>query len=116
MELTGKCKEDFEKWYSLFIKKEGFSPRNNMNEELDLFDEFPDSMIFSVLVDFFDSVGIEINIKHIVNPRWMYIISDPSRYGFHLNDYLKNINCETLPESRTKAIEKAVEIYNSNNQ
>ncbi len=58
MTLTGKAKEDFEKWYI------------NQNYELDLttdlsphtpvigFDELDDPMKYGVFVDWFDSVGM----------------------------------------------------------
>ena len=117
MTLTGKAKEDFEKWYI------------NQNYELDLttdlsphtpvigFDELDDPMKYGVFVDWFDSVGIEVNIKKVnVLNRWMYLLKDMKRQGYHLNDYIKNKRCETRQKARTAAIEKANEIYNTRHE
>jgi len=59
MELTGKCKEDFEKWI-LKLWCVDVSLHDYFIEE---FDREWESKKYGVYVDFFDSVGIEINVK-----------------------------------------------------
>jgi hypothetical protein len=96
MKLTGKCREDFEKWYIL----------NRQNQRLDidgcythytLFAIEPFTMQYGVYVDFFDSVGINITIT-----RKAWVVT-PNQNGY----------CDSRSEARTAAIEKANEIYNS---
>ena len=110
MKLTGKCREDFEKWY---VKN------SDSLYYIDVFKELPESMQYGVYVDFFDSVGINIDVCH------NYILDGKNDniivlgYYYELNAQ-PNIHvsqdCEdhkTRPESRAQAIEKANEIYNS---
>ena len=97
MKLEGKAKEDFEKWYS---KLTGDYP--NWRELYKL----PESMQYGVYVDWFDSVGINILIT--VEFDFGYIIVE-KRYD-EIEEVKRWYN--TRPEARTKAIEKAVEIYN----
>ena len=111
MNLTDKSLEQFDKWY---IKTECQDiPPQLYKTELGLFyNTLTDSMKYGVLVDFFDSVRIEIRLKHIINlSRWMYVLEDEN--GVHLNDYMKNSKCNSRLEARAKAIEKANEIYNN---
>ena len=99
MKLTGKCKEDFEKW--VYIKYE----LNNILE-LRKFNDYPESMQYGVYVDFFDSVGIYMSINPIENDAYerMYQVYEDEN---HI------ISCETRQEARTAAIEKENEIHNS---
>ena len=97
MNLTGKCKESFEKWLCKLPRYEYYT-----NEYiLTLWDNYSESMQYGVLVDFFDSVGISISIY------------SPS-LGF-FETWVKG-HCiydgVSRPEARTKAIEKANEIFN----
>jgi hypothetical protein len=110
MELTGKCKEEFEKWYLgkfIYLK-------HNIGKNLPSPNRFyrtVESMQYGVYVDFFDSVFIYIHI-------------DIKEYGFDIDEVIHE--CEvflnsnkvaenlTRPEARTAAIEKANEIYNLN--
>lgn len=54
MKLTGKCKEDFDKWlYDLKFNNEKY---DNLDAFSDLrWDDYPESMQSGVLIDFFDS-------------------------------------------------------------
>ena len=107
MELTGKCKEAFEKWYADNVEFTG---------EVLYLEEFyilPPSMQYGVYLDFFDSVGIGI----VSNT---FTISNETSYNFdiyHNGGYLSNREalkdvCKMRSEARTAAIEKANELFN----
>ena len=106
MKLTGKCKEDFEKWFNKGSHDEEYN--NHMGFK---FERSHPSMQYGVLIDFFDSVGIYIDIKYISRPFYVGY-----NYQFRVNeiDYCVKevIKIKTRQEARTKAIEKANEIYN----
>ena len=100
MELTGKCKEEFEERYeSLDI------PHYYFNVE---FKDFPFSMQYGVYVDFFDSVNIEIEIHNRKDylEGWRFFIRP-------CNIIIENDEFKTRQEAQTEAIKKANEIYNS---
>ena len=118
MKLTGKCKEDFEKWVI----------SNKINQEIlevdsidfygsydlyDLLDKLPLSCKFGVYVDFFDSVGIRILIdmdfeNEVYDKFVLYI-----EYKKHcFCNY--GMNFKTRPEARTEAVKMANEIYTLN--
>ena len=108
MILTGKCKEDFEKWCYT----------ENANESLELMClrnlySLTESMQYGVYVDFFDSVGIYILNKRFGNFKifnlWYFSIQDSE--AVHISNYREN-TFDSRPETRIKAIEKANEIYN----
>lgn len=107
MILKGKCKEDFEKWYN----------DTHFNNKENKFDYLPItikgfyrghlSMQYGVYVDWFDSVGYNINIGYGIVSK---------EYDFELVTYRIEFVSDMLntrQEARTKAIEKANEIYNS---
>ncbi len=101
MKLTGKCKQDFEKW--LCPRNLGITLFNNFISD---FFEAPQSMQYGVLVDFFDGVGIRIYLGEIGTK---YV------HQFSLYDgdiILCDKTEETRQEAREKAIIKACEIYN----
>jgi hypothetical protein len=117
MKLTGKCKEDFEKWFTKDI--EDFE-----NYDQHLLNEFYKqiySMQYGVYVDFFDSVNVYVTEI----PHWCKGIKS-FRIGFHIlkgcvinslfvrpdNTVYDFIEFNSRPEARTAAIEKANEIYN----
>lgn len=101
MELTGKCKEDFEKWLQTRIV---FCTVKNLTH---WFYEQPSMMRYGVYVDFFDSVGIYITSEYVygIDNRFLWDVSDSEKI-------IKNGSNEVRQEARTKAIEKAVELYN----
>ena len=116
MKLTGKAKEDFEKWYEL--NYEAIVLRSIDDEfYLDGFYELPESFKYGVYVDWFGSVGIILDPQPVLD-------YDDSKYT-KVNNWLCNVTklndteswdmntYETRPEARTKAIEKANEIYNN---
>jgi len=100
MELTGKCKEDFENAISYTLVQSG------MIKQVDEFYMFPSSMQYGVYVDFFDSVGIYISIE----PYQDYD-SDIQFWCFNIKGF-NIIELNTRNEARTEAIKKANEIYN----
>tara|TARA_R110000851_G_C12941098_1_gene552255 strand:- start:232 stop:525 length:294 start_codon:yes stop_codon:yes gene_type:complete len=97
MELTGKCKEQFDKWYCIEFEKRSL-PYTQGFYVSDL------SIQYGVYVDFFDSVGIDLDLfKSRVNKKIFYVcIDDFSSQPFN-----------SRPKARTAAIEKANEIYNT---
>jgi hypothetical protein len=121
MELTGKCKVDFKKWFNankisdLIIGNVSHYYGEEDVYFYDVFDYLPPSAKYGVYVDFFDSVGVEIYYKAfkmytMKKKEFYFIIIDCN--CMHLNNYLEDRKY-TRPEARTAAIEKANEIYNS---
>jgi hypothetical protein len=112
MELTGKAKEQFEKWYSDTV----ISQHKDYYTDMDY---FTPSMRYGVYVDFFDSVGITITI----DPNWDYDVfgkgSGMITYQYYVYFEQETAKCEefkTRPEARTAAITKADEILNEQNK
>ena len=106
MRLTGKCKEDFEKWYVDY--KNWIEYTVNEEGETDIykidikeFFEHKDSMQYGVFVDFFDSEDIRINIHSEIDYIQTYV-----------NDNDLGNHFQFIKEARTEAIKKANEIYN----
>ena len=107
--LTGKAKEDFEKWYPTNVEfykhaqLSGFASHTPI-----LFYAMPFSMQYGVYVDWFD----EKLIHFYIEPLWL------GRGSFRLWIYEGGLPMQhdiypTRNEARQKAIEKANEIYNS---
>ena len=93
MKLTGKCKEDFEKWIKTELYYLGNEPLS------DLF-------INALEIEFFDSVGIYIGF----NP---FMWSDGSiKIGWVILLSIHSGICENRQEATNKAIEKANLLYN----
>jgi|TARA_R110000824_G_scaffold71176_1_gene182416 hypothetical protein len=117
MELTGKCKEEFEKW--VFTKD-----ANTYLRFIGLRDFYnlPNAMRYGVLVDYFDSVGIQIGIEFFDNSRatgFDYQILTENDRDFDDENcmdaakvYSGNDHIGLRPEARTEAIEKADELQN----
>lgn len=101
MELTGKCKADFEK----------SKLANNYN----LFNTMLPIYQNALIIEFFDSVGIYIHLKRNCffseYRHWFFIITDVN--GCHLNNFLEvKIENNSRQEAQIEAIKKANEIYN----
>ena len=105
MELTGKAKVDFEKWFDDTHKHTmllwGESVENTG------FYELTDSMKYGVYVDWFDSVDICITISHDFHASF-----DEDEYIVNI-DGMYDSSFETRPEARKSAITKATELYNN---
>ena len=100
MKLTGKCKENFEVWF------EDKYDNNNTSDVIMLqteFDSMPFEFKYSVYVDYFDSVGVDIEIcKYPIAQQYYYMIND----GDEENIF------ETRPQARVAAIERANKLHN----
>jgi regulation of enolase protein 1 (concanavalin A-like superfamily) len=110
MKLTGKCKEDFEKWYDMEYL---FGLHHILKFTLDDFYSLPlKALQYGVYVDFFDSVGIMLSIENYHNKKsGIYY-----EVGWTINtrewNVMNDIQFKTRQEAQTKAIEKANKIYN----
>lgn len=102
MILTEQCKEDFEDWIRPQSDKEERGKSYHSYNPY-FFYKLPFSMQYGVLVDFFTSEEIYITIINEI---------DFIGIGITPNDYT-DYRSKTLNEARTKAIEKANEIYNN---
>ena len=116
MNLTGQCEIDFEKWYIDY--KNWIEYTVNEDGETDIykidikeFFEHKDSMQYGVYVDFFDSVGIDIETPLKWDKIGYLSIVD----GYYVNKKDNGfIPFKTRQEARIAAIKKANEIYNLN--
>ena len=112
MELTGKCKVEFETFYCNC--DDDFRNAKFNTEILADFNELPDSMKFGVLLDYFDSVNVIIEIPFYWGANnWKIEISE--KVGGQAELMIEegyNNSLKTRPEARTAAIEKANEIRN----
>ena len=107
MNLTGKCKEDFEKW----LINEPDIERIFKEDGTEIyFDDFSPSMQCGVYEDFFGSVGVQIEVQFYDEDAFMSFIY----FGGDSNplDKYRTPMLKTRTEARAKAIEKANEIYN----
>tara|TARA_R110000765_G_scaffold6913_1_gene22554 strand:- start:270 stop:647 length:378 start_codon:yes stop_codon:yes gene_type:complete len=120
MKLTGKCKEEFEKWYFKTVRGNEENLLGATNAEW--FYLLTKSMQYGVLVDYFDSVGVQIGIEFFDNSRatgfdYQILTEDDRDFDdencmdsakvYSSNDYIGS-----RPEARTAAIEKANELRN----
>lgn len=114
MELTGKCKDAFEKWFDI-----------NNYDRVNLTHKFvyklTESMKYGIYVDFFDSVGIYIDIDSgvkrdndsglVINvEHWGEIMNEMGSYHSETSPY------KTRSEARTEAIKLSNNWYNETNQ
>ena len=99
MELTGKCKKEFEKW---ILNDDDDSEEYRFGQNLSTnFEKLPSSFKHGVLVDYFDSVGIDIEIYTTIHG-----------FDFMIKTNIFGGYFETRAEARTAAIEKADELRN----
>jgi len=103
MELTGKCKVDFEKWYELNISEFIF-PLTTIEYSGDGlgFKDLSTKMKYGVYVDFFDSVGRYISLNQYDESFWFDI--EPA--GFDSNYF------DSRQEARISAIKESNKIHN----
>ena len=117
MNLTGKCKIDFEKW--LNSKEEFIKIHDLLNIEIDLrniyiFDKLNNSMKYGVYLDFFDSVGMMIELQLHVNPTMQGGSFKCIRPAIFSDGRFHNVGASfgTRERARAASIKKANEIYN----
>jgi len=107
MKLTGKCKEDFEKWLLCGDGKINFekyySDRDGSNDPYTWFMELPKSMQYGVYEDFFDSVDILIEIMPSESKSFYWIIND---------NQMNSGETDTRPQARLESIKEVNKIYN----
>ena len=115
MELTGKCKEDFEKWYEppLPADANGWDKALYGDKVAEIY-RLPKSMRYGVYVDFFDSVGIYIDLEIHAEPTMSGLIFKSIRPNILSNGrfYTVGASFRERPIARTEAIKKANELYN----
>ena len=106
MILTGKAKEDFEKWlYSNDVLiKDGIYDDTYL---IEVFEELPLSLQYAFIIEWFDSIGIYITSD--------YFELNKGFYSEILNENFAIVK-PTRQEALTEAIKKANEIYNSNSK
>lgn len=123
MELTGKCKEDFDKWLdsknpcdeSCISSKKG---EILLSVYLDyMFYQLPFSMKIGVYQLFFDSVGISIDqikiLDNYFNPVYNSSVSRVEIEIDILDEKIKGF--KSTEEAWTEAIKQANDLYNENN-
>lgn len=106
--LTGKCKENFEKW--LF---KGDNNYGNIIGAVLLEDFYSNglSMQYGVYVDFFDSVGIEIEID-IINTTHYGVTIMQQENGVYSDEYEYISEIKNRQEAWEEAIKRANILYN----
>lgn len=113
MILTGKTEEDFFNW----LDNQGANGIDISNWEFEKFHLLSNVSQNSLIIEWFDSVGIYIELKRFCHGLkfrfWNYVISNSN--GAHLNNFLEvEIENDSRQEAMEQAIKKANEIYNSN--
>ena len=105
-----KAKADFEKWrLKLHQRWVEEKDEESLYYGYSTFLELPDSMKWGVLVDFYDSVGIYINIIYECSEEDCYYYFD----GVFMDKYDIGENMyKTRTEARKQALIKAEQIYN----
>ena len=103
MELTGKARESFEKWY-LSNQKHYDSMTVFDSGKINQFNYLPDNMKWGVYVDFFDSEGYEI-----------ILYKDAGTWDIDVNDEWKQTNVKTRKEAREIAVKILYSLYNEIN-
>tara|TARA_R110000772_G_scaffold97878_1_gene197244 strand:- start:155 stop:481 length:327 start_codon:yes stop_codon:yes gene_type:complete len=106
MKLTGKCKEDFDKWFEIEYSSCAIYDYW-INEDLGI------SMQYGVYVDFFDSVGISVNNKRVDFNNQTWFCSIVNNNYIEIKNDLPINHFKTRTQARAAAIEKANEIYNN---
>ena len=115
--MKGQAKKDFEKWYSENrLSKQASSTSVSVGESfisLSQFKRINPSLQYGVIVDWFDSVGIVVDIlKTDYDKMFNFEVYNEQNSG--LTQWSGKE--KTRPQARQKAIDKAVEIYNIKNK
>jgi hypothetical protein len=114
MKLTGNSLEQFEKWYKECYDKENLP-------YIQGFYASSFSIQYGVLVDFFESVGLYLGVDswatcgNVKETFFWFNVKDSNQESLIKDTYqesLINSRNKTRPQARTKAIEKANDLYN----
>lgn len=105
MILTGKSKEDFEKWIPKSKMGDGYSSHIFINGMYLIFELMPETLQYAIIQEWFDSVGIYIETD-FGKLDWGFTV----RFNFKTIESLCNF--ETRNEALKAAITNANEIYN----
>jgi len=103
--MKDKFQKDFEKWfYKNLTLKYTFDLKT-------WFSVLPESMRYGPMIDFFDSVGIEIRLIYVYMGKWRITIEeDNEEKDYHKkHEFKEGYNRD---KARKQAINKAKEIYN----
>ena len=105
MELTGKCLEEFKKWYiDIYLAMNGIS-ESRRNLYINRFYSInTDSEKHGVYEDYFDSVGVVVNIYSGIYDHYNFYVCIDVRQEEKIH--------KSRPLARTAAITKADEIRN----
>ena len=114
MKLTGKCEEEFNKWFLKQPIAFRFNPLHFFYEDLN------DSMKYGVYVDFFNSNSIYPNLSNEsymdgVNTLWQVFEYDGLEWTNNSTGLYGDNGDYTLTQARAKAVEYADRIYNKRN-
>ena len=124
MKLTGKCLEDFEKWFKKFDGIELFDLSVDIQYGAyisveDVWDNLPDSFKYGVYVDFALSKNYVLDIHPVLKydeekytsvQEWVAYVIELNKAVDLNND--EAIECKTLPEAQKETIKKFDKIYN----
>lgn len=99
--ITGKNKEQFEKWFGNTIPKDKLSFHLWAD-----FDELPFEMQIGVYLAYYDSLGIKILIDYGNDILWHYVI-DINDFGEGCGDF------NTRNEAYKEALKKADDLINN---
>jgi hypothetical protein len=113
MILTGKCKEGFEKWLIQNYKNLSFYH----GKDLAMFNDLPPQMCNALIIEYFDSVGVYINIKRFFLGNefkfWYFTINDENGIGLINHVSTENrVFINSRQEIIIQAIEKANDLIN----
>lgn len=107
MILTGKAKEDFLKWFSNYSEK-NHSLKGLYDKDIYLDGvELPKELINALIIEWFDSVGIYINIENLYYQSWWSY-----KVKIIPNTFEEKVMVKTRSEATEQAIKKANGIYN----
>ena len=114
MILTGKAKEDFERWlYSNDVLiKDGIYDATYLIEG---FDELPLNLQYASIIEWFDSVGIYISINYVDFYDELRNDTGFETYVTNKGLSVKFRSVSSRQETIKQAIKKANEIYNNKN-
>ena len=108
MELTGKAKEKFEKWY---VTRDWYNPISINTEHtpnIDFYD-LPKSMQWGVYQDWADSLGYDISIVSSYYDGWQYSFTTCSPSGQFLEH---NQVYQTREQAQYSAVDKLDDLIN----